>query len=526
VLVRVSLAVDASQHYQHAKAWVEGMLNDDHNPHKKPFDLFIIAMVLISIGILLYGVKNPMGAVAQWFENAALGIFVVEYLLRLWVCCDVHQIILRDYERATQLDLRFRPTAALKQVLAAKWRYIRSPMAVIDLLAILPSYRSVRLLRVFMLFRLFKLFRYTRTVQIIADIIAEKRFDLYTLFMFAGFMVLAGASAIYLFEGDLPESGVDNFFDAVYWAVVTLSTVGYGDISPVTSEGRLVAMMVIATGIGVFAFSTSIIVSAFQDRISEMREYRVMTDLDRRTGYTVVCGYGRLGQAVVQRLAEEGVSFVIVEKDPQRIREATAQRYLAVQGDAADSKLMENLGLRDRAAAVLCVTDDDVTNVFVTVSARSMNPALRIIASANRSEVANKLRLAGADYVATPFQTVGMVGAEYAGQPIAFETFYNIIADSHGVVIEGIRIPLESKFDGCPIVDLDLRRHGAVLFGIISISDQGSGGPGHHYPLSEGMFHYNPPADYCLHARDIVVVFGHEYSMQRIRRLLEIDQVA
>ena len=543
LLIRISLALDNNQRYQRAKAWARHMLKDEHSRRKHGFDLFIIAVVIISVALLMISVTRPLGPLADWFEVIALFIFVTEYLLRLWVCSDIHKVILHHYQRAEVIDSRFQIGAALRQVIAEKWRYITTPMAIIDLLAILPSYRSIRLLRVFMLFRLFKLFRYARTVQIIADTMAEKRFEFFTLFMFAGFMVLVGSTAIYLFEGALPEqSGVNNFFDAIYWTVVTLSTVGYGDITPVTSEGRLVAMVVIASGIGVFAFSTSIIVSALHDRMGEIRTHRVASELERKHGYTVVCGYGRVGQAVVDRLMAEDEQFVVIERDPARVQAASARRVRVMEGDAADAGIMLAAGLADRAAAVLCVTDDDVTNVFITVSARNMNPGLRIIASANRREVVNKLTLAGADYVVTPFESVGMVGSEYVGRPMAFATFFNIIADDHGVVLESIHIPSESRLCGQTLATLDLKCHNLVLLGVVVEggreappgSPEPPDRPGqvvppqtrpYYYSLQGHGFYYNPPADRLLQPRDSLIVMGNEFSMLKFRRFVEVSVV-
>ena len=534
--------LEGSPRYQRAKAWMRELLSNERSKRKRYFDVFIIMVVIISVTLLMVSVTHTLGPVAQWFEAFALFIFVSEYLLRLWVCSDVHQVILHHYERAEMLDSRFSVAEALRQVAAEKWRYLTTPMAIIDLLAILPSYRSVRLLRVFLLFRLFKLFRYAHTVRIIADAMAEKRFEFITLFMFAGFMVLLGSTAIYLFEGALPEqSGVNTFFDAIYWTVVTLSTVGYGDITPVTSEGRLVAMVVIASGIGVFAFSTSIIVSALQDRMGDIRTQRVAGELERRRGYTVVCGYGRVGQAVVERLGAEDEQFVIIERDPERVRQASARRLLVVEGDAAEPEIMAAVGLADRAAVVICVTDNDVTNVFITVSARSMNPALRIIASANRREVVNKLTLAGADYVVTPFESVGMVGAEYVGQPMAFATFYNIIADDNGVVLETLHIPADSGLVGQSLGSLALKGRGLVLFGVIAEgagptqqeasrqADQGAPQPPRkgRYPLrlTGHEFIYNPAPDRLINARDSLVVMGNEFSMLKVRRTIEASRV-
>ena len=524
-LVRLSFFLNDSDRYQRVKSWFRELLEDVHSPYKKRFDLTIIALVLISVGLLMYGVQNRLGPIASLFEVLAVAVFVVEYLLRFWVSSDVHRVIIEHYERAEFLDRSFRPWPALWEAIRGKLRYMTSPLAVIDLLAILPSYRSVRLLRVFMLFRLFKLFRYTRSVNILAQVMAEKRFEFYTLFLFTGFMVLVGSSAIYLFEGDLPHSGVTTLFDAVYWTVVTLSTVGYGDITPVTDEGRMVAMVIIASGIGVFAFATSLIVSALQGKLGEMREHRVFSELERREGYTVVCGYGRVGQSVVERLAQVRERFVIIEKDPEQVQQAVAKGYLVVAGDAANAGLMDRIGLATRAATVLCITGDDVTNVFVTVSARALNPDLRIIARANRREVVRKLTLAGANQVVAPFQAVGMVGAEYVGRPVAFETFHSIVTGTRGVVLDGVRIPVGSEAAGQTLAELGLANCKLVLFGIISRREHPADQcQAHTYELSNGHFYYNPPPAFILQERDMLVVFGHEYSVLRFRRQIEVNR--
>lgn len=521
-LLRLSFGLHDSPGYRRLKDWFWTMLRDEQSLNKRRFDLAIIALVLLSVGLLIYGVRHPLGPTALAFDNLAIGVFVVEYLLRLWVSSDIHGVMIEHYERARFLDRRFRLLPVLWEVVRDKWRYVSSPLAIIDLLAILPSYRSLRLLRVFLLFRLFKLFRYTRTVKLLGEVMAEKRFEFYALLLFAGFMVIAGSSAIYLFEGDLDHSGVTTLFDAVYWSVVTLSTVGYGDITPVTSEGRLVAMVVIVSGIGVFAFATSLVVSTFQGKLGQMRENRVFSELERRRDYTVVCGYGRVAQAVVAHLAEVRECFVIIDKDPEKVRLAITAGYLAVLGDAASSPLMEHLGLADRASTVLCITDDDVTNVFVTVSARAMNPDLRIIARANRSEVIHKLTLAGADHVVTPPRSVALVAAEYVGRPVAFDAFRDIIAGAGKVVLDGVRIPTGSQFSAQPLSALKLQQCKLVLFGVISGREKPSDADlSRVFDLSHGWFHFNPPLGFELGEHDTVVVFGHEYSILRFKHLLE-----
>jgi voltage-gated potassium channel len=100
--------------------------------------------------------------------------------------------------------------------------------------------------------------------------------------------------------------------------------------------------------------------------MTDLRERRVLGDLDRMHGYTVICGYGRVGQVVVERLADDKAPFVIIDRNAGRIREATIKGYPAIHGDAASDELLRKAGIEERTARVLCITGDDMTNVFVT----------------------------------------------------------------------------------------------------------------------------------------------------------------
>ena len=198
---------------------------------------------------------------------------------------------------------------------------------------------------------------------------------------------------------------------------------------------------------------------------------------------------------------------------------------MVVAGDAANADLMDRIGLATRATTVLCVTGDDVTNVFVTVSARAMNPDLRIIARANRREVVRKLTLAGANQVVAPFQAVGLVGAEYVGRPVAFEALHNIVTGARGVVLDGVRLPVGSEACGQALSYLRLADYKLVLFGVISHREHPPGEcQAHVYELSNGHFYYNPPLSFVLRERDMLVVFGHEYSVLYFRRQLEVKR--
>jgi len=417
ILVRASYGLEESVRYGRMKGFFHDLLENPRSWMCPYFDLFMISLVLSSITVMLYSVRTDLGSFDDLFEQSAVTVFILEYLLRLWIYNDIHKVIIEHYERAEFVNRPFRIGLALKEVLANKWEYMTCPLAIIDLLAILPSYRAIRLLRLFLLFRLFKLFRYARSLGRFVDVLSEKRYELLTLAIFMAFVVFAAASALYVFEVDDPRSEIHDFFGSLYWALVTLSTVGYGDITPQTTPGRLITMVLIVAGIGVISFFTSIIVSAFAEKLPEVSAQRVFSDLERYPKHTILCGYGRVGQVVAQRLARNKQRFVVIDPDEVHVRLAKHRGYLAVQGNAEDNELLESTNIR-QARRILCLTGEDVVNAYITLSARQLNPQIEIISRANHRDNEIKLHRAGASYTVAPFDTAGLVAAQYVGQPV------------------------------------------------------------------------------------------------------------
>jgi len=202
----------------------------------------MIIVVLVSVTSLVIDVQYD---IPNWLNNFDLYfvtiVFIVEYILRIWVYSDIKKIIIEEYEERIFFGKKLSLIRLYIKIFKDKWNYISSLPSIIDLLAILPSYRGLRALR---------------------------------------------------------NPHIHNLFDAFYWALVTISTVGYGDIVPVTPEGRAVSMLIIATGVGLIAFITSVIVSAFSERI--LREEKVFQDMSKKRHLTVLCGYGLLGRLVAK----------------------------------------------------------------------------------------------------------------------------------------------------------------------------------------------------------------------------------
>jgi voltage-gated potassium channel len=388
-----------------------------------------------------------------------------------------------------------------------------TPMAIVDLLAILPGYRPLRFLRIFLLFRLLKLFRYARNLSAFGQVLLEKRFELYTLSIFIGSVVLIATVAMYLFEAEQPQPRVTSLMDALYWAVITITTVGYGDIVPQTTEGRIVAMVLVFAGIAVISFATSIIVMAFHEKMGELRDNRVFANVERLSGVTIVCGYGRIGQVVAARLAAGREPFVVVDRNAEAVDMAHRHGYLAVAGDATTNTLLANLGLGRQATRILCLTHDDVSNVYITLTARQVSRDTLIISRANKAETARKLTQAGANHVVHPYEVVGHMAAEFIGQPVAFDALYDVITRARGIHLEPVRVSPGSWLDTRGIGDIDFAGQHLMLFGVIR-PHASPPVDGHiRYPLRDAHFYFNPKPELHLHAHDLLMLIGHEASL-------------
>jgi voltage-gated potassium channel len=516
-LIRSAYWLQASAGYARLKGFFHRLLTDPRSHRRVVYDGSMIVLVLTSVFLLIYQVRHELGFWVDVFEAFVVTVFVIEYLLRMWLYNDSHRILIEHWEHAELVGVRFRLSSALWAVVKPKLAYVATPMAIIDLLAILPGYRPLRFLRIFLLFRLLKLFRYARNLSAFGQVLLEKRFELYTLSIFVGSVVLIAAVAMYLFEAEQLHPRVSSLMDAVYWAVITITTVGYGDITPQTTEGRIVAMVLVFAGIAVISFATSIIVMAFHEKMSELRDNRVFSNVERMSGVTIVCGYGRIGQVVAKRLAASREPFVVVDRDPGSVALAHRQGYLAVAGDVTDNALLANLGLGRQASRVLCLTHDDVSNVYITLTARQVSPDILIISRANKAETVRKLTQAGANHVVRPYEVVGHMAAEFIGQPVAFDALYDVITRAKGIHLEPVRVAAGSWLDERRVGDIDFIEHHLMLFGIIRPHTSPAADDQDRYELQNAHFYFNPKPGFRLHAHDVLMLIGHQASLSQFK---------
>ena len=275
--VNFAYFLESSKGYYSTKNFFYEILEDTNSLKRKYFDFFMIFLVLSTVAILIYEVNHELLPWLDTYETIAVIIFIIEWLGRLWVSSHSHKHIIEDYEKSQLLNQPYNCTYSIKNIIKEKFSFIISPMSIIDLLAILPYYRPLRILRILMLFRLFKILRYTNSIKQFRHVFQEKKFEFLTLAIMFFMAIAFGSTIIFIYEGAGVNPNIHNYFDAIYWSVITISTVGFGDISPVTIQGRVATLFLVVGGMGVIAFSTSIVTTALSEKlliIKRRKSYR------------------------------------------------------------------------------------------------------------------------------------------------------------------------------------------------------------------------------------------------------------
>lgn len=307
-------------------------------------------------------------------------------------------------------------------------------------------------------------------------------------------ILLGGMQGFRVFEGLDTE-------DAFYLAVMTVSTVGYGDVHPATSAGRVVAGLLVVAGIGVFFALAKELASHVADgRLQAgMRRKRMKQSIDAMSGHIVVCGYGRMGRRACQEMAALGEPHVMIDLDETAIGEGEHANPQHLVGDATLDETLQAAGV-ERAAGLIACLGSDADNVFVTLAARSLGPeGMALVARAFTLEAIDKLRRAGADRVISPFEIVGPWLARAVGHP-AKHDFLEVLTGA-GPQAES---PIDEFFvgEGSPagmaLRDSGIReRTGSIVLAV----------------RRHGKTIMNPEADFVLETGDLVFLLrpgGHD----------------
>ncbi len=333
------------------------------------------------------------------------------------------------------------------------------------------------------------------------------------LFAAAGFLafaVLVSAEG-YWFIGD----GRWNWSECLYMAAITLSTVGFGETLPGMEDlplARTWTLVVIFMGSGTLLYFVSMLTALIVegDLGGTLRMKRMQRRIDRLQDHVIVCGSGRTGTHIVDELVATGTPFVLIDVDLENLRALSAEkgdRILWIAGDATDDDILREAGI-DRAAGLVTALPDDRDNLFATVSARSLNPRLRIVAKAVGTDNEAKLRRSGADAVVSPYNIGAMRMVSEMVRPTVVRFLDEMLRDrERNLRIEQVPVPRGCPLDGIRLGDAGLRAWSNLL--VMAVQER------------QGIYRYNPSCDYILSGGMTLIVLAPSQELNLLNAALQ-----
>lgn len=296
-----------------------------------------------------------------------------------------------------------------------------------------------------------------------------------------------------------------NWLDSVYMVVTTVSTVGFREMGEMTPALKVFTIFVILFGV-----STSFyILGGFVQMVLEgevnraLGRRRVSREIERLSGHVVICGFGRMGEVVAAELHRRKDPFVLVERNPDHVAQSMSFGYLGLQADATEEESLIAARVAD-AKALVTTLPDDADNVFITLTARNLNPKLQIIARGEHRSTEKKLIQAGADRVILPATTGALRMVAMVTRPSTIELI-ELAAGGHiaEMALDEFAILPNSPLVGVAIRDAQPRSLHGILIVAIRHSD--------------GQFELSPSATSCFGANDTVVVIGRIENIEAFR---------
>lgn len=312
-----------------------------------------------------------------------------------------------------------------------------------------------------------------------------------------------------------------SLVDSVYMVVITIFGVGYGEVRPVdTADLRIFTSGLIVAGYGAAVYA----VGAFVQFVTEgeinraLGARRMTKEIDRLSGHTIVCGYGRVGRILAERLGEGASGVVVIDADAAKVTLAEANGHRVVQGDAAEESVLEAAGIA-RAAKLAAVLPSDSANVFVTLTATGIREDLVVIARAEDPSSESKLRRSGAHDVILP----AAIGADRIANLLTHPSAEELLRGAEGLRldlgdqleqlglrIEELTVPAGSPLIGRPIHAIEIGgNHGFLIVGLVRAS---------------GQVEVNPEEEARLGEGDKVIVIGHADDLPELRRRYEFTR--
>ena len=299
-----------------------------------------------------------------------------------------------------------------------------------------------------------------------------------------------------------------SFLESTYMVITTLFTVGFQEVHPLSSAGKIFTMFIIVAGVGSAVYIAGQGVEIIVE--GEMSGYRKRKRMDKKisqmTQHYIICGFGRVGHQIAQVFDESHVPYVVIDSKKETQDELERQNTPLIIGDATSDNILIKAGILSAKGLIAC-SDSDVANVYVTLSARVLNPELNIVARAGFKDTEKKLIMAGANRVLSPYFISGIRMAALAIHPVASD-FLDLV--THGGQVDfrlyEMHVPENSPLLGKSVGEADIRGTAGALILAIRRND--------------GSFDLQPTANSLIEKNDVLVVIGTQEQFDSLTRIV------
>ncbi|HEV8412967.1 MAG TPA: potassium channel protein [Bryobacteraceae bacterium] len=322
-------------------------------------------------------------------------------------------------------------------------------------------------------------------------------------------LLIAIALSLVLAGGTIGFMLIEHYpmFDAFYMTLTTVTTVGYAEIRGLSHAGRVFNSFLILIGVTtIFLAVGAMTQTAIELELNQFfGKRRVRSMIDKLEGHIILCGFGRVGRGAAEELRKAGASFVVVDKSEERVERAMKAGMLAVLADASRDETLRDVGIA-RAKGLIATLASDADNLFVILSAKTLNPNLQLSARIAEESSEVKMRRAGADYVFAPYNSTGHRMAQALLKPHVLQFLDFTTQKGVDMEIEQLRVTDGCSFAGRTLAQVDIRRQsGVVILAIRKI---------------DGEMLFNPAPEVKMTAGDHLIAMGDARNLQKLEQLL------
>jgi voltage-gated potassium channel len=298
-------------------------------------------------------------------------------------------------------------------------------------------------------------------------------------------------------------------FDSLYMTVITVTTVGYGEIRQLSRAGRIFTVFLIMASFGGMGYVVGSIAQTFiagQIRMALGRR-KLEKRVKRLKNHFILCGYGRIGSFIAKEFAVEKVSFIVIEKEPERIKLIEEDGFLYVEGDATNDENLISAGI-EKASCLIAATGSDADNLYITLSARSLNPTIFILSRAAEEGAEKKLLSAGANRVVSPYLMGAARIVNAVLRPNIVEFVDLVVERKHlELQLEEITVEDDARFKGKPLRESGIRRE----FGLIVVAIK----------KGSGAMIFNPSSETLIEKGDVLIALGEKKHLGMLEQLVQ-----